>query len=74
MRWSPRWAPHVVGNYPPREFDQETQEWNEQRIDILCTKCGEEHRVFCKSGMAREHIARYAFVHAHGITPEGMNP
>lgn len=63
--YSPPWAPHVVGTYPDRKFDPETQEWSDQKIEMKCTTCGGTYQFTCTSGAVRQHIQNFAVAHAH---------
>jgi hypothetical protein len=61
----PDFAPHVVGRYEPRQFDQVDGRWEEQRIELECEVCGARTEKRCDSGRTREHVARFALGHLH---------
>lgn len=70
--WSPSWAPHITGTYDVRTYDPETGVPDEQRVDIRCGSCGSTHRVVCRTGHVREHVATFARVHAHRDPLQGL--
>jgi hypothetical protein len=63
--YRPQWAPHVVGTYDVRAYDPETGAPEEQRVDMYCESCCEAHRVVCRTGHVREHVASFARLHQH---------
>jgi hypothetical protein len=65
LEYRPKFAPHVVGTYPPREWDEDEGEWGEQRVELACERCGQTHRVVCTSGRVRDQVARFALGHVH---------
>lgn len=68
LSYSPRWSPHVVGRYDPREVDLETGEADPQVIDLECSKCGDRSRASCNSGNVRAWVNRYGTAHMHKDT------
>lgn len=64
-RYSPSFAPHVIGRYTPLRMREDGLP-EEQVVTIICTKCKSYYRVHCASGNVRQHIARFANVHYHG--------
>jgi len=63
--WRPDWAPLVEGRYTKRIFDEETGLPDEQRIEMLCTRCGATWKIGCTSGLVRQHINNFAKSHTH---------
>lgn len=65
LAYRPAFAPHVLGVYDERTFDQETGQPNEQRIDMTCEVCGAVHVVKCLTGHVRNHVVLFAKTHLH---------
>jgi hypothetical protein len=65
LEYRPPFAEHVVGSYPERRWDPQANGWEEQKIAIRCETCGESTQRACSSGMAREHVSRFAILHLH---------
>lgn len=64
--WSPEWAQHVVGQWPPRTVDPETGIPEPQLVQIVCNKCQATYRTKCSSGAVRSWVNKFARVHFHG--------
>lgn len=65
LSFRPPFAPHVEGVYDERRYDPEARAWEEQKIEITCEVCSTVHKVTCTTGLAREHVNRFARVHVH---------
>jgi hypothetical protein len=69
VRWitfSPRWAPHVVGEYTDRKLDPATGKPSGQTWKVRCGKCGATFGpLACDTGMVRSHIGKFAVLHNH---------
>ena len=63
--YRPQHAPHVVGRYERRTFDQEAQMFRDQRIEMTCERCGATWQTTCATGQVRTHIMRFGTVHLH---------
>lgn len=59
-------APHVVGRFNRRTFDEDGIP-EEQLVEARCEHpgCGGAFKRRCSSGLVQEHIARFATVHLH---------
>ena len=64
--WIPPSAPHVLGEYTKRVWDEHEKKHETQLVRMRCSKCGDAHQVRCDSGRVRAHISRYAALHQHG--------
>ncbi|GAC1459817.1 MAG: hypothetical protein PVSMB8_15250 [Vulcanimicrobiaceae bacterium] len=62
--YTPAWATHVTGKYTERTINADGMP-EEQRIEATCSTCGATWKGGCLTGMVREHIARFAYVHLH---------
>jgi hypothetical protein len=62
-RYSPNWAPHVVGAFERKADEDGNPEpiW----IELTCSRCGEQGRTKCVTGAPRQQILRWATIHAH---------
>lgn len=70
--WIPHWkillpddVPMIQGRYTERVFNYEDHMHEEQQVEAKCNHCGAEYKRPCSSGHVKEHIARFAAVHAH---------
>lgn len=64
ISYSPKWAPHVVGEYPKRRIDPETGAPEEQKWTAKCDLCGTVAQGVCTSGLVNQHIANFALAHS----------
>jgi hypothetical protein len=64
ISYSPIWAPHVRGEWTERTYDEDGLP-EEQSVTIVCGECKGVHRMKCTSGLAREHVQRFARAHLH---------
>lgn len=64
--WRPQHAPHVVGRWTQRVFDDDGMP-EEQRVEIRCEHpgCGAEFKRACISGLVQQHVQRFAIAHLH---------
>jgi hypothetical protein len=68
IAWRSPVAPHVLGEYEPRRYDEEgTPE--PQRVRFRCEVCQQSGAVECKTGQVRTHIQRFAASHLHHLDP-----
>ncbi len=63
--YSPRFATHVKGRYSKLVVDPETREREPQRVEAYCEVCKAQYRNDCRQGMPRNHIVKFAILHAH---------
>lgn len=64
-QWNPPNVPHVKGTFTQRTIDPDTKLPEEQTVRARCEQCGATWQTRCSSGRVREHIQRFALVHAH---------
>ena len=62
--WRPDHAPHVLGRWSLRVFDDDGMP-EEQKVVITCDLCGGRFERGCSSGLVQAHISRFAVVHLH---------
>lgn len=64
-QYRPHFAPHVLGEYEPRTFNDEVKMHNPQTIRMKCEQCGTKWATVCSTGQVRVHIQRFAVRHLH---------
>jgi hypothetical protein len=62
--YSPAFAPHVTAVVAQEDRDEDGR-LVEQRIDMVCEKCGTQHVAWCKTGNPRQHVVLFARAHLH---------
>ncbi len=73
--YSPPFAPHVVGRYTRREYDEVRGVYEPQTVTAECRECGGRYGpAECASGQPRGHIDRWAVEHLHRdvMTPRAL--
>lgn len=65
IEWRPDFAPHVLGRYTRREYDETTRTFEAQKVKIDCESCGDHFETMCESGNVRAHVSRFAQQHTH---------
>lgn len=63
-QWRPPFAPHVLGEYERRRFDEDGLP-EPQLVVAVCEKCGARWQTQCSTGQVRTHISRFATIHLH---------
>lgn len=61
--FSPQWAPHVRGEYPPVVRDPATGEVEPLRVALSCAGCGERLDWPCTTGRPRAKVLSFARAH-----------
>lgn len=61
--WTPPSAPHVTGRWTGRVLDDNGLP-EEQRVEAECKHCKAIYKRACTSGLVRQHVLRFAHVHA----------
>lgn len=64
VEWRPPNARHVVGRWERRRMGEDGMP-EPQTIVCECAVCGATWRGECTSGLVRQHVQRFALVHAH---------
>lgn len=64
VEWRPPSARHVVGRWERRRMGEDGMP-EPQAIVCECSVCGATWRGECTSGLVRQHVQRFALVHAH---------
>ena len=64
--WRPPYAPHVLGRWTQRVFDDDGLP-EEQKVVVRCEfpGCGGVFERACTSGLVQQHVQRFAIVHLH---------
>lgn len=61
--WRPPHAPHVLGTWTPRRFENGLPV--PQEVRCACETCHATWTVSCSSGLPRARIQQFALVHLH---------
>jgi hypothetical protein len=62
--WSPQMAPHVVGQFAARAFDENGFP-KPQPFEVVCTRCKQKWASMCTTGQIRSHVVSFATRHLH---------
>ena len=73
--WSPPFAPHVDGRWTRRVLAEDgTTE--PQKVEMVCTHCGDKWQATCSTGLVHGHVQKFALLHLHrdvlGVIPRTL--